>query len=508
MTGNSESIGTVKNKVRKSPLKQAFSEHGKVPPQAVDLEEAVLGALMLEQEPLNTVIDVLKPEMFYKEAHQEIYRAIHNLFNKSEPVDILTVTNELKLNGNLELVGGAYYIAQLTNRVASSANTEYHARIVLQKYIQRELIAVSSDIIKDAFEDTTDVFELLDKAEKNLFAVSENNFRRAYDSMQSLVKDAIDEIQKAKDHDGNIRGVPSGFTALDRITAGWQKSDLIVLAARPGMGKTAFVLSMARNIVVDFKKPVAFFSLEMASVQLVTRLISSESQLPADKLKKGTLENFEWEQLNAKIGGLVEAPLYIDDTPALSIFELRAKCRRLVAQHKIELIIIDYIQLMSSGGDGKGNREQEISTISRSLKSLAKELNVPIITLSQLNRSVETRSGSKRPMLSDLRESGAIEQDADMVLFIYRPEYYKIDQDEEGNSTHGMAELIIAKHRNGALADVKLQFIDRFAKFVDYEDDSFADDGTLPSGNDYSKENSYTVPSRMNDSPADDSTPF
>jgi replicative DNA helicase len=508
MTGNSESIGTVKNKVRKSPLKQAFSEHGKVPPQAVDLEEAVLGALMLEQEPLNTVIDVLKPEMFYKEAHQEIYRAIHNLFNKSEPVDILTVTNELKLNGNLELVGGAYYIAQLTNRVASSANTEYHARIVLQKYIQRELITVSSEIIKDAFEDTTDVFELLDKAEKNLFAVSENNFRRAYDSMQSLVKDAIDEIQKAKDHDGNIRGVPSGFTALDRITAGWQKSDLIVLAARPGMGKTAFVLSMARNIVVDFKKPVAFFSLEMASVQLVTRLISSESQLPADKLKKGTLENFEWEQLNAKIGGLVEAPLYIDDTPALSIFELRAKCRRLVAQHKIELIIIDYIQLMSSGGDGKGNREQEISTISRSLKSLAKELNVPIITLSQLNRSVETRSGSKRPMLSDLRESGAIEQDADMVLFIYRPEYYKIDQDEEGNSTHGMAELIIAKHRNGALADVKLQFIDRFAKFVDYEDDSFADDGTLPSGNDYSKENSYTVPSRMNDSPADDSTPF
>lgn len=507
MTGNSESKGTVKNIARKSPLRQAFSEHGKVPPQAIDLEEAVLGALMLEQEPLNSVIDVLKPEMFYKESHQEIYRAIHNLFNKSEPVDILTVTNELKLNGNLELVGGAYYIAQLTNRVASSANTEYHARIILQKYIQRELIAVSSEIIKDAFEDTTDVFELLDKAEKNLFSVSENNFRRAYDSMQSLVKDAIEEIQKAKDHDGNMRGVPSGFTALDRITAGWQKSDLVVLAARPGMGKTAFVLSMARNIAVDFKRPVAFFSLEMSSVQLVTRLISSESELPADKLKKGNLENYEWEQLNAKIGGLVDAPLYIDDTPALSIFELRAKCRRLAAQHNIELIIIDYIQLMSAGGDGKGNREQEISTISRSLKSLAKELNVPIITLSQLNRSVETRSGSKRPMLSDLRESGAIEQDADMVLFIYRPEYYKIDQDEEGNSTHGMAELIIAKHRNGALADVKLQFIDRFARFTNYEDESFGDDSTLPSG-DFSAENSYTVPSRMDDYPADDSTPF
>ncbi len=507
MTGNRESKGNVKTTVRKSPLKQAFSEHGKIPPQAIDLEEAVLGALMLEQDPLNAVIDVLKPEMFYKEAHQEIYRAIHNLFNKSEPVDILTVTNELKLNGSLELVGGAYYIAQLTNRVASSANTEYHARIILQKYIQRELISVSSEIIKDAFEDTTDVFELLDKAEKNLFSVSENNFRRAYDSMQSLVKDAIEEIQKAKDHEGNIRGVPSGFTALDRITAGWQKSDLIVLAARPGMGKTAFVLSMARNIAVDFKRPVAFFSLEMSSVQLVTRLISSESQLPADKLKKGNLENFEWEQLNAKIGGLVDAPLYIDDTPALSIFELRAKCRRLAAQHNVELIIIDYIQLMSAGGDGKGNREQEISTISRSLKSLAKELNVPIITLSQLNRSVETRSGTKRPMLSDLRESGAIEQDADMVLFIYRPEYYKIDQDEAGNSTHGMAELIIAKHRNGALADVKLQFIDRFAKFMDYEDDSFSDDNTMPAG-DYSAENSYTIPSRMDDIPSDDSTPF
>jgi len=509
MTGNQESKGTVKkSKVRKSPLKQALSEHGKIPPQAIDLEEAVLGALMLEQEPLNTVIDVLKPEMFYKEAHQEIYRAIYNLFNKSEPVDILTVTSELKLNGNLELVGGAYYIARLTNRVASSANTEYHARIILQKYIQRELIAVSSDIIKDAFEDTTDVFELLDKAEKNLFSVSENNFRRAYDSMQSLVKNAIDEIQKAKDHKGSIRGVPSGFTALDRITAGWQKSDLIVLAARPGMGKTAFVLSMARNIAVDFKKPVAFFSLEMSSIQLVTRLISSESQLPADKLKKGNLENFEWEQLNAKIGGLVEAPLYIDDTPALSIFELRAKCRRLAAQHDIELIVIDYIQLMSSGGDGKGNREQEISTISRSLKSLAKELDVPIITLSQLNRSVETRSGSKRPMLSDLRESGAIEQDADMVLFIYRPEYYKIDQDEEGNSTHGMAELIIAKHRNGALADVKLQFIDRFAKFIDYEEDSYQDNETLSSGDSYLAENSYRVPSKMNDYPPEDPTPF
>lgn len=499
-TGQSPDIQEkVKKRIQKSALTQAFSEHGKIPPQAIDLEEAVLGALMLEQNALTAVIDILQPEVFYKELHQVIYKAIHSLFAKSEPIDILTVTNELKSKGELELVGGAYFITQLTNRVASTANIEYHARIISQKYIQRELIKISSEIIKEAFEDTTDVFDLLDKAEQNLFAVSENNFRRDYDNMQTLVGEAIKDIQSAREHEGNLRGIPSGFTDLDRITAGWQKSDLVILAARPGMGKTAFVLSMARNIAVDFNIPVAFFSLEMSSIQLVTRLISSETQLPADKLKKGNLENYEWEQLNAKIGKLVDAPLFIDDTPALSIFELRAKCRRLKAQHGIQLIVVDYIQLMSTGGDNKGNREQEISTISRSLKALAKELNVPIITLSQLNRSVETRGGSKRPILSDLRESGAIEQDADLVTFIYRPEYYKIDQDEEGNPTKGLAELIIAKHRNGALADIKLQFVDKFAKFLDYEGGAYDMPSDIPSEYDYPAGNSYTVPSRMND---------
>ncbi|MCD4730392.1 MAG: replicative DNA helicase [Bacteroidales bacterium] len=481
ITKSADNQDRIRKRLQKNAIVQAFSEHGRVPPQAIDLEEAVLGALMLEQNALTAVIDILNPEVFYKEAHQTIYAAIHRLFAKSEPIDILTVTNELKSSGELELVGGAYSITQLTNRVASTANIEYHARIISQKYIQRELIKISSDIIKDAFEDTTDVFDLLDKAEKNLFAVSENNFRREYDSMQTLVRDAIKDIQAARDHEGNLRGIPSGFTDLDRITAGWQKSDLIILAGRPGMGKTAFVLSMARNIAVDFNIPVAFFSLEMSSIQLVTRLISSETQLRADKLKKGNLENYEWEQLNAKIGKLVDAPLFIDDTPALSIFELRAKCRRLKAQHNIQMIIVDYIQLMSLGGDNKGNREQEISTISRSLKALSKELDIPVITLSQLNRSVETRGGSKRPILSDLRESGAIEQDADMVCFIYRPEYYKIDHDEQGNSTRGMAELIIAKHRNGALADVKMQFIDKFAKFLDYEGGDLEMPGDIPS---------------------------
>lgn len=504
ITKSTDNQDKVRKHLQQNTIVQAFSEHGRIPPQAIDLEEAVLGALMLEQNALTAVIDILKPEVFYKESHQVIYAAIHRLFAKSEPIDILTVTNELKSSGELELIGGAYFITQLTNRVASTANIEYHARIISQKYIQRELIKISSEIIKDAFEDTTDVFDLLDKAEKNLFAVSENNFRRDYDSMQALVKEAINDIQSARDHDGNLRGIPSGFTELDRVTAGWQKSDLIILAARPGMGKTALVLSMARNIAVDFNIPIAVFSLEMSSIQLVTRLISSETLLPANKLKKGNLENYEWEQLNAKIGKLVDAPLFIDDTPALSIFELRAKCRRLKAQHNIQMVIIDYIQLMSIGGDNKGNREQEISTISRSLKALAKELNVPVIALSQLNRSVETRAGSKRPILSDLRESGAIEQDADLVCFIYRPEYYKIDQDEEGNSTRGMAEIIIAKHRNGALADVKLQFIDKFAKFLDFEGADFEIPGDIPSEYDYPAENAYTVQSRMNDLPEDD----
>ncbi|MBN1338101.1 MAG: replicative DNA helicase [Bacteroidales bacterium] len=488
------------------PLAEAFAEHGKIPPQAVDLEEAVLGALMLEQNALTLVIDNLKPEVFYKEAHQIIYLAIQRLFNKSQPIDILTVTSELKTMGKLDVIGGAYYITQLTNRVASSAHIEYHTRIITEKYIQRELIRISNITIKKAYEDATDVLELLDETEKELFVVGDSNFRRKYDDMQSLIRNALEEIKKAKDHDGTFRGVPSGYTELDRITSGWQKSDLIILAARPGMGKTAFVLSMARNIAVDFDMPVAFFSLEMSSLQLVTRLISSETRLSADKLRKGNLENYEWEQLNAKIGKLIDAPLYIDDTPALSIFELRAKCRRLRAQHKIEMIIVDYIQLMSTGGDNKGNREQEISAISRSLKSLAKELNVPVITLSQLNRSVETRGGSKRPILSDLRESGAIEQDADLVLFIYRPEYYKIDQDEQGNPTKGLAEVIIAKHRNGPIADVRLKFIDKYARFTDYGDedypvqDYYSDDDIQPG-------NAFTVQSKLNDM-EEDETPF
>ncbi len=496
-------------KGKRSSLPFDYSEHGRVPPQATDLEEAVLGAMMLEQNALTNVIDILKPAVFYKEAHQKIFSAIFDLFSNSHPVDILTVTQELKKRGELDVVGGAYYISMLTNRVASAANVEYHARIVLQKFLQRELIRISSEIIKESYEDATDVFDILDRAEKELFAVSETNLRRSYEDMHSLVKDAVKQIESAKNQDGHISGIPSGFSDLDRVTAGWQKSDLVVMAARPGMGKTAFVLSMARNMAVDFKKPTAIFSLEMSGVQLVTRLIASETELEADKLKRGQLEQYEWEQLNSRLNTLTEAPLYIDDTPALSIFELRAKCRRLKAQHNIQLAIVDYLQLMSAGNDNnRGNREQEISSISRSMKSLAKELNIPIIALSQLSRAVETRGGSKRPILSDLRESGAIEQDADMVLFIYRPEYYQILEDEQGNSTEGLAQLIIAKHRNGGLADINLRFITKFAKFTDYGTDEYEFSGEMKPSDSFEKgSNTMTLPSKMNDMDEDD-VPF
>jgi replicative DNA helicase len=488
--------------IRKRILKPGttlVSEHGKLPPQAVDLEEAVLGAMMLEKNAVNTVIDILTPDSFYKESHQRIFSAIATLFQNTEAIDILTVTTQLKKNGELDLVGGPYYVTQLTNRIASAANVEFHARIILQKFIQRELIRISSETIRDAFEDSTDVFDLLDKAESNLFSIAEKNIKKNYEGMHGLLKQAIEQINNARNTEG-VSGVPSGFTALDRITSGWQPSDLIILAARPGMGKTAFVLSLARNTAVQYKRGVAIFSLEMSSVQLVNRLIASETELSAEKLKKGKLEDYEWQQLHSKIKNLESAPIYIDDTPALSVFELRAKCRRLKAQHNIDMVVIDYLQLMTAASDGKGNREQEISTISRSLKSIAKELNIPIIALSQLNRSVETRGGLKKPQLSDLRESGAIEQDADMVMFIYRPEYYQLTQDESGNAfPPGLGQLIIAKHRNGSLEDVNLRFIANLAKFVDYESmslESISAAGSVDSAD--SSAPSITFSSKMN----------
>jgi len=467
-------IGTGRRKLLRNPLTDGV-EVGKVPPHALDLEEAVLGALMLEKDALNDVIEVLKPESFYKNEHRLIYEAIVQLFNDSKPIDILTVTAFLRKAGTLDQVGGAYAVSRLTDRVASSANAEYHARIIAQKFIQRELIRVSGDIYNEAFEDTTDVLELLDKAESSLFSVAEGNLKKSYDSMSGLISQAIKNIETASQQEGNITGVPTGFHELDKVTAGWQKQDLLIVAARPAMGKTSFVLSMARNMAVDFNKAIAVFSLEMSSLQLVNRLIASETGLEADKLRKGTLSTTDWDHLHSSIKRLSQAPIFIDDTPSLSIFELRAKCRRLKAQHDLSIVLIDYLQLMTAGGDSKngGNREQEISTISRSLKALAKELDIPVIALSQLSRQVENRGGSKRPQLSDLRESGAIEQDADMVMFLYRPEYYEFTESATGLPVEGLAELIIAKHRNGATGDVPLRFIKQLAKFTNYDDPGY-----------------------------------
>ncbi|MCC5937024.1 MAG: replicative DNA helicase [Lunatimonas sp.] len=446
---------------------------GKLPPQAVDLEEAVLGALMLEKDALTAVVDILSADSFYKDSHKVIYEAILDLFNEGEPIDILTVTNQLRKNGKLELAGGAFHVTDLTSKVSSAANIEYHARIVTEQAMKRNMIKIASDIQREAFEDTTDVFELLDKMEQSLFELSETNIKKNYSDMRSIMREAIGELESKKGQKDGLTGVPSGFTALDRVTAGWQKSDLVIIAARPAMGKTAFVLSVLRNAAVDHNRPVAIFSLEMSSVQLVNRLISSEAELDSEKIKKGNLADYEWQQLIHKTSKLSTSPLFVDDTPALSILELRAKCRRLKAQNDIQLIVIDYLQLMSGdskgGSGGSGNREQEISSISRALKKIAKELNVPVIALSQLSRAVETRGGDKRPQLSDLRESGAIEQDADIVMFLYRPEYYGITEDEDGNSTAGVGEVIIAKHRNGALENVKLRFIGKYTKFTDLE---------------------------------------
>ena len=447
-------------------------EQGKLPPQALDLEQVVLGAMMIDKKGVDEVIDILSPHAFYKESHRYIFESVFKLFENSEPIDLLTVSSQLRKDGKLDMVGGDFYLISLTQKVSSSAHIEFHARIILQKFIQRSLIKISNEIIEEAYDETKDVFDLLDNAEAKLYEVTQGNVKKSTETAQSLVIQAKKKIEEISNKDG-LSGIPSGFTKLDRLTSGWQPSDLIIVAARPGMGKTALTLTMARNIAVDQNFPVAFFSLEMSSVQLITRLISSETGLSSEKLRTGKLEKHEWEQLNVKVKSLEKAPLFIDDTPSLSIFDLRAKARRLASQYGIKMIVIDYLQLMTAGGSQKGgNREQEISMISRNLKALAKELNVPVIALSQLSRAVETRGGSKRPLLSDLRESGAIEQDADIVAFIYRPEYYKIEEwdDEDRSPTEGQGEFIVAKHRNGGLDNIRLKFIGHLGKFDNLED--------------------------------------
>lgn len=487
-----EESGKVKNLSQNSLV-------AKIPPQALDMEEAVLGALLLEKDALHRIIDILKANMFYKEANSLIFEAITDLFQNSQPVDILTVKNSLRQSGKLQQVGGAFYLTELTNRVASAANIEYHARVIAEKYILRQLITVSDEVINDAYNETTDVFDLLDKAEQSLFEISENNLRRNYLGMPELVMQTLERLEEMRGKDTSVTGIPSGFTDLDKMTAGWQKTDLVIIAARPAMGKTALTLTLARNAALRFNEAVAFFSLEMAGIQLTQRMVCSESELDAQKVRTGRLEDYEWKQLITRIGSLSKAPIFIDDTPALSIWDLRAKCRRLKAEKNIGMVVIDYLQLMSGNVSKGGNREQEIAGISRSLKEIAKELDVCVIALSQLSRAVESRGGDKRPVLSDLRESGSIEQDADMVMFLYRPEYYGFETDDEGNSTAGMAELIIAKQRNGPTGAVKLQFIGQYGKFADW---SFGVNEEMENKYaDFQGGNTITLPSKMNDEP-------
>ena len=464
---------------RQLPVDNTYAH---VQPQATEIERAVLGALMIDKDAYAVVCEMLTPESFYEPRNQKVYAAVRELSMHESPVDVWTVTEQLAKQGDLEDVGGPGYITELSSRVASSANVEYHARIIAQKSLARQLISFASVIETKAFDETVDVDELMQEAEGSLFELGQRNMKKDYTQIDPVIRNAIDIIQKAGANKDGLTGVSTGYHKLDDITSGWQPSDLVIIAGRPAMGKTSFALSMAKNIAADLKVPMAFFSLEMSNVQLVNRLISNCCEIQGSKILNGQLRPDEWERLDKRLNNLLGAPLYVDDTPSLSVFELRTKARRLVREHGVKIIMIDYLQLMNASGMSYNSRQEEVSTISRSLKQLAKELNIPIIALSQLNRGVESREGieGKRPQLADLRESGAIEQDADMVCFIHRPEYYKIYQDEKGRDLRGMAEIIIAKHRNGAVGDVLLRFMKEFARFSDQDDERFvpyADDG-------------------------------
>lgn len=443
---------------------------GKLPPRDIELEEVVLGACMLEKDAYMNVCDILVPDSFYDPVNRKIFEAISNLSLNQRPIDMMTVTEQLRREGTLDEVGGPVHITELTARVYSAANVEFHARIIAQKYLARRLITFAATIEGKAFDESNDVDDLLQEAEGQLFDISRTQLKREVTQIDPVINQALEQIQNAANSESGLSGLQTGYTDLDRMTSGWQNSDLIIIAARPAMGKTAFALSMAKNMAVDFNIPVAVFTLEMANVQLVKRLISNVASLEGEKIKSGNLSAEEWDRLNSRLRNVYSAPLYLDETPGLSITELRTKARRLVREKGVKMIMIDYLQLMNATGMKLGSREQEVSTISRSLKALAKELDIPIIALSQLNRSTESRE-DKRPVLSDLRESGAIEQDADIVCFIHRPEYYtRATEDGEGNDIRGLAQLIVAKHRSGAVGDVKLRFISKFAKFENWDE--------------------------------------
>ena len=480
-------------------IKVGANDLGKLPPQALELEESVIGAMMIEKDAFNTVADLLRPESFYADKHRFIFEAIRSLAAKEAPVDVLSVAEELKRSGKLELAGGIIYLSELTRRVASAAHLHYHAQIVAQKATARDLITMACQIEEKGYDETQDVDDLVEEATAKIFEISQRAQKRDVTHIYPVISEAFERMHKAAKNDGNISGIPSGFNALDKITSGWQKSDLVIIAARPAMGKTAFVLSMAKNMAVDFKVPVAIFSLEMSNVQLVNRLIMNVCEIEGSKIRNGRLTQSEWDRLENQINVLREAPIYVDDTPGLSVYELQSKARKLVKEHGIQIIIIDYLQLMNANGSNFGSREQEVSIISRNLKGLAKELDIPVIALSQLSRAVEKRDSSnsnvdgKKPLLSDLRESGAIEQDADMVCFIHRPEYYKLYDDGNGKDLRGLGQIIVAKHRNGATDEIWLRFIGKYTRF---QNEDAAYDSEMYEGLQYE-----TKSSRMNMGP-------
>lgn len=463
--------------------KAQFTDDAKIQPQDKEIEDAVLGALMLERDAYAIVCDLLRPESFYDPGNQKIYAAINKLGVMQQPIDMLTVTQQLRADGALDDVGGPVRISELTSNVASAAHIEYHARIVAQKFLARRLISFCSEIEKKSFDESYDIDDLLQEAEGELFEISQGNLKKDFTQIDPVINSAMEQIEAAGKRESGLSGLQTGFHNLDKLTSGWQNSDLIIIAARPAMGKTAFVLSMAKNMAVDYNTPVAIFSLEMSNLQLVNRLISNVCEIEGEKIKSGRLSRQEWEQLNSRVRSLFSAPLYVDDSPSLSILELRTKARRLVKEHGVKIIIIDYLQLMNATGMKFGSREQEVSMISRSLKQLAKELNIPVIALSQLSRKVEERNdGNKRPQLSDLRESGAIEQDADIVCFIHRPEYYtRSTTDAENRDIRGMAEFIVAKHRSGSVDDIEMTFVARFARFQNRSEPMPFEKGTMAS---------------------------
>ncbi len=461
----------------------SVDQYGHKQPQSLDMEEAVLGALMVDQEAYALVGELLKPESFYDKRNQLIYKAIQELNAETRPVDIMTLQEQLEHNGELEDAGGAPYIMQINMKIGSSAHIEYHAKVIAQKALARQLITFSSCLQTHAYDPTMDVRDLMQEAEAQLYAISQQNMKKDYTQIDPVISQVFDMINRAAAQKDGMSGIPTGFEKLDKITNGWQKSDLIIIAARPSMGKTAFALSMMKRMAVDYRVPVAIFSLEMSNQQLVQRLLVNVTEISGEKLRSGQLLPHEWEQLDTRSRQLTGAPIYVDDTPAITNFELRTKARRLVREHGVQCIMIDYLQLMHAKGININSRQEEVAAVSQSLKGLAKELNIPVIALAQLNREGEKREGfdAKRPLLSDLRDSGSIEQDADIVCFIHRPEYYRLERDDHGNDWRGKAMFIIAKHRNGSVGDIRLDFQKEFARFADEQASGIPQSGGVES---------------------------